>query len=186
MYVYIRDAQSSLLRTRCVAAPLAPRSDCLLPFPFPLAESLCPSTDWGCTLAMFIPLRKLRSSFEEKWNKFKYIFSAFRIKQKERERDASQRAAANCRSSRHQFHPSPHLLLLLLPCSCSCCALLCSFAKPWASLFIFRPFAILAVAAFSLPFIVVVFPQLPRLPRIRLPLPLSLFTYLLLRFIILH
>lgn len=38
----------------------------------------------------------------------------------------------------------------------------------------------------SLPFIVVVFPQLPRLPQLRLPLPLSLFTYLLLRFIILH
>lgn len=102
MYVYIRDAQSSLVRTRCVVAPLAPRSDSLACPALSRArltrwKPLPVVTGWGCTLAMFVPLRKLRSSFEEKWNKFKYIFSAFRIKQK----DASQRAAArpaNCRS----------------------------------------------------------------------------------------
>lgn len=162
-----------------VVAPLAPqtRTPCLPSSP----RKPLPVRAVSCTLAMFVPLRELRSSFEEKWNKFKYIFSAFRIKQK----DASQRC---CFSS--QF-PFPLLLLHLRPSARPGLLLLlgCSFAKPWASLFIFRPFAVLAFASLPLPlpvplpapFIVVVLAT-----PAALPLPLSLFTYLLLRFIILH
>lgn len=184
--MYIRDAQSSLLRTRCSRPVGATDSDSLPPFRAfahwkPLPVRL------GCTLAMFVPLRELRSSFEEKWNKFKYIFSAFRIKQK----DASSVATspANCQSSPvPSRHPRTLLLFHLRPSQASAAAapaglLVCkALGQPLYFPAVCRlGFCVAASAALPAPFIVVVLPT-----PAALPLPLSLFTYLLLRFIILH
>lgn len=91
-------------------------------------SSLCKAALWPCPV-----LRALRCSFVQKWNKFKYIFSAFRIKQK----DAS--------------------LCCLPPAGQLLGARLLSLGLDAVS-FIFRPFAVSALPA---PFIVVVLSQQP-------------------------